>query len=278
MTCSVYLPSSCNSEGSTNRVPCLMYLSGVFFIFFVIFIMILYYSMLLVLKLTCTDENVCQKSGAFRYLSQRQLGFIAPDTSPRGAGIAGESDSWDFGVGAGFYLDATQNPWAENYKMYSYITKELPSIIANNFPTLDQSRMGISGHSMGGHGALTIALKNPSLFKSVSAFSPICNPSHCPWGIKAFNGYLGDDNESWKQYDATDLMRSGGQQKFDNILIDVGDNDNFFKSQQLLPEEFQKACDSVGQVFTYCLIIMAFITSGSSCMYEYPEFVFYFCL
>lgn len=196
--------------------------------------------------LTCTDENVCQKSGAFKALSEHQLGFIAPDTSPRGAGITGEADSWDFGVGAGFYLDATNSPWANNYRMYSYITKELPAVIASNFPTLDLTRMGITGHSMGGHGALTIALKNQTMFKSVSAFSPICNPINCPWGKKAFSNYLGPDIETWKEYDASDLLKQN-KSVFDDILIDCGDADSFYKSGQLLPEAFKASAASVGQ-------------------------------
>ena len=190
---------------------------------------------------------MCQKSGAFKTLSELQMGFIAPDTSPRGAGIEGESDSYDFGVGAGFYLDAINGPWAENYRMYSYITKELPGIIASNFPSLDITRLGITGHSMGGHGALTIALKNQTMFKSVSAFAPICNPMNCPWGQKAFTGYLGSDKEAWKQYDACELVKSVGISTFDDILIDIGLADNFYKQGQLLPENFGEAASTVGQ-------------------------------
>lgn len=151
MTCAVYIPTT--SSGS-ETFPTLLYLSG----------------------LTCTDENVCQKSGIFKKLSELRMGFVAPDTSPRGAGIPGETDSWDMGAGAGFYLDATAEPWAQHYKMYSYITKELMVVLKDNFAALDLTRMGVTGHSMGGHGALTIALKNQHMFKSVSAFAPICNP------------------------------------------------------------------------------------------------------
>lgn len=224
MTCAVYLPQE---TSVAKKFPSLMYLSG----------------------LTCTDENVCQKSGCFKALSEMQMGFIAPDTSPRGAGVAGETDSWDFGVGAGFYLDATAEAWKENYRMYSYITKELPSVISSNFPSLDLTRLGITGHSMGGHGAMTVALRNQDMFKSVSAFSPISNPMNCPWGKKAFSGYLGPNEESWKQYDATELIKNG-KSKYDDILIDCGTGDNFYKQGQLLPEAFGKAAEEVGQKTT----------------------------
>jgi S-formylglutathione hydrolase len=150
--------------------------------------------------LTCSDENVCQKSGIFKTLSELQMGFVAPDTSPRGAGVEGETESWDFGQGAGFYVDATTEKWSNNYRMYTYVTKELPKILSEHFPSLDQTRMGITGHSMGGHGALTIAFKNPAQFKSVSAFSPICNPMKGAWGQKALGGYLGDSIENMKQW------------------------------------------------------------------------------
>lgn len=184
--------------------------------------------------------------GIFRYLSESQLGFIAPDTSPRDVGILGESDSWDFGVGAGFYLDATNSPWNTNWRMYSYLTNELPSLLAANFPTLDISRMGVTGHSMGGHGALTLALKNQDMFKSVSAFSPICNPTNCPWGKKAFTNYLGADQREWEQYDATELIKLG-KSRFDNILIDIGTSDSFLSAGQLLPEAFSAAAVASGQ-------------------------------
>ena len=179
-----------------------------------------------------------------------QMGFIAPDTSPRGAGIVGETDSWDFGVGAGFYLDATTDAWKENYRMYSYITKELPNVISVNFPSLDLTKLGITGHSMGGHGALTIALKNQDMFKSVSAFAPISNPINCPWGKKAFSGYLGSDESTWKKYDATELLKNNGKSKYDDILIDCGTGDNFYKQGQLLPEAFGKVAEEVGQKAT----------------------------
>ena len=175
------------------------------------------------------------------------MAFIAPDTSPRGAGIAGEADSWDFGVGAGFYLDATSSPWHENWRMYTYITKELPTILAAKFPAMDLLRMGVTGHSMGGHGALTIALKNQHIFRSVSAFSPICNPINCPWGKKAFSKYLGPDQAEWEQYDATQLLTSMGKSRFDCILIDLGASDSFLSGGQLLPEAFKIAASAVDQ-------------------------------
>eukprot|EP01040_Poterioochromonas_malhamensis_P005610 gene5607-6029_t len=229
MTCALYLPLRAyqdRNDGSGEKVPILYYLSG----------------------LTCTDENVCQKSGVFKSLSNLQIAFVAPDTSPRGANIPGEDDSWDFGTGAGFYLDASKEPWSNNYRMYSYITKELPSFLASNFPILDTDRASITGHSMGGHGALTIALKNQNLYKSVSAFSPICHPSNCPWGIKAFTNYLGEDStDLWNEYDATSLLRSLGKTKFESILIDVGTDDSFLKAKQLLPEDLQEAATDVGQ-------------------------------
>eukprot|EP01038_Epipyxis_sp_PR26KG_P014890 gene14890-20025_t len=222
MTCSVYIPQSDTS------VPCILYLSG----------------------LTCTDENVCIKSGIFKRLAELKIGFIAPDTSPRGAGVAGEADSWDFGVGAGFYLNATKDPWNVNYNMYSYITEELLLVVEKNFTNLNVNRTSIMGHSMGGHGALTIALKKQSKFRSVSAFSPICNPSQCPWGIKAFSGYLGEDRSLWSEYDATQLLVTLGSTSYDDILIDIGTADSFLKGLQLLPEPFQEAANKVGQKIT----------------------------
>jgi len=228
MTCSVYIPNTSNNE---DKIPGLLYLSG----------------------LTCTDENVCQKSGIFKYLDEYKLALICPDTSPRNTNIEGDSESWDFGIGAGFYLDATISKWSVNFNMYSYITKELIHIIEQNFPLIDTMSMGITGHSMGGHGALTIGLKNPSMFRSISAFSPICNPKLCPWGKKAFSGYLGDNEDDWNDYDATELIKSklsSDNALFDDILIDVGADDNFLKNGQLLPENFEKVCNEVKQKLT----------------------------
>eukprot|EP01034_Spumella_vulgaris_P031487 gene31487-38889_t len=180
----------------------------------------------------------------------KDVAFVAPDTSPRGANIPTEDDSWDFGTGAGFYLDATAEPWSTNYNMYTYITKELPELLAEQFTALDMNRVSITGHSMGGHGALTIAIKNQSAYKSVSAFSPICNPSQCPWGVKAFTGYLGEDRTQWSAYDATELLLAAEITRFDDILIDVGTADSFLKGGQLLPEAFQQAAGKVGQKVT----------------------------
>jgi len=175
------------------------------------------------------------------------MAFVAPDTSPRGAGCAGEDDSWDFGTGAGFYLDATAAPFSAHYRMYSYVTKELPALLREHFPALDADRVGITGHSMGGHGALTVALKNPSAYKSVSAFSPICNPVNCPWGIKAFSGYLSDRSE-WGAYDASELL-SQATAPFADILVDVGTGDSFL-GPQLMPEALEQAAAKTGQKLT----------------------------
>eukprot|EP01036_Dinobryon_divergens_P032056 gene32056-41573_t len=210
-----------------------------------------YPSILYLSGLTCTDENVCQKSGIFKILSELQVALIAPDTSPRGAGITGEDDSWDFGTGAGFYVDATNSPWSTNYRMYSYITKELTEVLEAHFPVLDTSKRSIMGHSMGGFGALYLALTQPTLYRSVSAFAPISHPSIVPWGIKAFSGYLGEKNKaSWAQYDPTDLIRTMTAESipYDDILIDVGTADSFM--HQLLPDDFKAAADAIGQKVT----------------------------
>jgi len=170
---------------------------------------------------------------------------VYPDTSPRGLKIAGEDDSWDFGSGAGFYVDATKAPYDKGYKMYSYITEELPEALFQEFSQLDSTRMSISGHSMGGHGALTLFLKNPGKYKSVSAFAPIANPINCPWGQKAFNGYFGEDTQAqWKAHDATELVKRWKGPL--DILIDVGTGDNFYKQKQLLPENFAEAVKASG--------------------------------
>lgn len=180
---------------------------------------------------------------------------MAPDTSPRDTNIDGDHDSYDFGIGAGFYLDATVGPYSKYFNMYSYITVELPMILAKYFPMLNHDKVGLFGHSMGGHGALTIGLKNPDKFKSVSAFSPICRPTQCPWGVKAFTGYLGGSNEqdipeSWKRYDASLLVASQEKTYFDDILIDVGLNDNFLKNGQLQCKEFESVCQNSNQNVT----------------------------
>ncbi len=193
--------------------------------------------------LTCTEENFTVKAGVQQFAARHGLIVVAPDTSPRGAGIEGEDDSYDFGSGAGFYVDATESPWSRNYRMYSYITRELQELVVTNFP-VDRSRQGITGHSMGGHGALTIGLRNPDLFRSISAFSPICAPTQCPWGKKALGGYLGADESLWTEHDATELIKQGFRSG--EILIDQGDADGFLH-EQLKPELLSAACETAGQ-------------------------------
>ncbi len=173
--------------------------------------------------------------------------LIAPDTSPRAAGIEGETATWDFGVGAGFYVDATEEPWSKHYRMDSYIT-ELHALVVAEL-NADAARIGIFGHSMGGHGALVLALRRPDLFRSVSAFAPIAAPSQCPWGVKAFGGYLGADRETWRRYDATALMETMQAPFPDGILIDQGLGDKFLV-EQLYPEAFEAACSKAGQKLT----------------------------
>ena len=213
----VFLPPQANSR----RVPVLYWLSG----------------------LTCTEDNFIVKAGAQRIASELGLAIVVPDTSPRGLGIPGEADSYDFGLGAGFYVDATEPPWAAGYRMYSYVTKELPALVAATFP-VDAARVGIFGHSMGGHGALTIALKNPHTYKSMSAFAPIASPMRCPWGQKALTGYLGADSSRWREYDATALIEDRGWTG-PAILVDQGTHDQFLESQ-LKPELLQEACRRSG--------------------------------
>ncbi|WP_029524004.1 S-formylglutathione hydrolase [Polaromonas glacialis] len=223
MKVSVFLPP----QASAGPVPALLYLAG----------------------LTCNEETFMAKAGAQRLAAELGLALIAPDTSPRGAGIAGEANSWDFGVGAGFYLDATQPPWARHYRMESWLTAELLPLLASALP-VDAARIGIFGHSMGGHGALTLALRHPGLFKSVSAFAPICAPSQCPWGRKAFAGYLGSDESGWLAHDATALMQHQPVAPYPGgILIDQGLGDKFLAGQ-LHPELFEAACASAGQPLT----------------------------
>ena len=183
MQFSVYVPP----QAAAGPVPVLYYLSG----------------------LTCTEENFTTKAGAQRLAAEHGLIVVAPDTSPRGLELPGEHESWDFGSGAGFYVDATEPPWADHYRMYSYVTEELPSLVESRFP-IDTQRRGIFGHSMGGHGALTVALRHPDRYRSVSAFAPIVAPTQCPWGERAFRGYLGEDRERWKAYDACELVRRHG--------------------------------------------------------------------
>ncbi len=190
--------------------------------------------------LTCTDENFMQKAGAFKAAVEAGIAIVAPDTSPRGENVA-DDEGYDLGQGAGFYLNATEAPWSNHYRMYDYVTQELPKLIEANFPV--SNIKSISGHSMGGHGALTVGLKNQQGYKSISAFSPIVNPVNCPWGQKAFTTYLGKDKESWKQYDACELIKTSKAEL--PILIDQGDADQFLV-EQLKPELFQAAADASG--------------------------------
>jgi S-formylglutathione hydrolase len=193
--------------------------------------------------LTCSEENFIVKAGAQRVAAQLGLAIVVPDTSPRGLNIPGEDESYDFGTGAGFYVDATQAPWSRNYRMYSYATTELPRLVESAFP-VDPTRVGILGHSMGGHGALTIALKNPAYYKSVSAFAPISSPMRSPWGEKALTGYLGADRSAWREYDATALLEERGW-RGPALLVDQGTNDPFLDSQ-LKPELLVEACRRAG--------------------------------
>lgn len=197
--------------------------------------------------LTCTEQNFVTKAGAQRMAAELGLILIAPDTSPRGDHVPDDKDSWDFASGAGFYLDATQKPWAKNYNMESYIRDELIAWTRENLP-VDMGRIGISGHSMGGHGALIMHFKNPDLFKSCTAFSPITNPSNVPWGQKAFRNYLGADTDTWAAYDAAELVKTSPSQA--DILIDIGTGDSFLE-KQLNPAPFLGACKDAGQTVSF---------------------------
>lgn len=193
--------------------------------------------------LTCTEENFVVKAGAQRVAAELGLAIVAPDTSPRGLNLPGDALSYDFGVGAGFYVDATEKPWSDHYRMYSYVKDELFDLVAANFP-IDAKQVGIAGHSMGGHGALTIGLKNPDRYRSISAFSPISSPMHCPWGEKALTGYLGTGRGAWEEYDAASLIRRRGW-KGGPILVDQGTDDQFLQNQ-LKPELLKEACNAAG--------------------------------
>lgn len=199
--------------------------------------------------LTCTEETFMMKAGAQRVAAELGLMLVAPDTSPRGIELPGDRDSWDFGVAAGFYLDATREPWSRHYRMYHYVVHELPALIAANFPA-DTARAGLFGHSMGGHGALTIGLKHRDLYRSISAFAPIAAPMQCPWGVKAFSGYLGEDRAAWAQYDATAIVRElDDAARGPHILIDQGLADPFLE-RELKPQLFEAACDEAGYPLT----------------------------
>lgn len=220
MRYSVFLPP----QAEQGPVPAVMYLAG----------------------LTCNEETFMTKAGAQHMAAELGLALIAPDTSPRGAHIPGEGDSWDLGLGAGFYLDASEPPWSTHYHMESYLTTELLPAITHRAP-IDAERVGIFGHSMGGHGALTLALRHPAIFRSVSALAPICAPSQCAWGRKAFTAYLGNDESSWTAHDATALMTALDSAPYPRgILIDQGLADKFL-IEQLHPHLFEAACQSVGQ-------------------------------
>ena len=216
MTFSIYLPP----QAKTGSVPVMYWLSG----------------------LTCNDENFVQKAGAQQHAAEHGIAIVCPDTSPRGDNVADDPEgAYDMGLGAGFYVNATQKPWAEHYQMYRYIVEELPALINAEFP-VDSQRASISGHSMGGHGALTIALKNPHRFKSVSAFSPICSPLNCPWGEKTLRGYLGEDKATWAEYDSVALVAKATEHL--PVLVDQGDADNFLADQlktELLVSAAQEA-------------------------------------
>lgn len=210
MRFAVFLPSCAAQD---NPVPVLYWLSG----------------------LTCTDENFMQKAGAFRMAEQLGMAIVAPDTSPRGEGVPDDPEgAYDFGLGAGFYLNATQAPWSTHYQMYDYVVTELPDIVEAHFPVT--TVRSISGHSMGGHGALTIGLKNPERYRAISAFSPITNPMNCPWGQKAFTHYLGTDKATWEAYDACELLKANGGVL--PMLVDQGDSDGFLE-EQLKPNSLQ---------------------------------------
>ncbi len=195
--------------------------------------------------LTCNEHNFVTKSGALEYLAHKNILLVCPDTSPRGLKLAGEHDSYDFGSGAGFYVNATTPGYGEHYRMYDYVVKELHDLLISNFQ-FHHDKLAISGHSMGGHGALIIGLKNPTKFKSVSAFSPIVNPMRAPWGQKAFHGYLGDDQVKWKEWDACELILAG-KTRSDTILIDQGSNDEYLE-KELLTKNFMEACEVKNQL------------------------------
>ncbi|CDH20381.1 putative esterase [Xenorhabdus bovienii str. kraussei Quebec] len=218
MNFAVYLPP----QAEHQKLPVLYWLSG----------------------LTCNEQNFITKAGAQRYAAEQGIILVAPDTSPRGENVA-DDDAYDLGQGAAFYLNATQEPWAPHYRMYDYVVSELPALIETHFPVTEDR--AISGHSMGGHGALTIALRNPDRYHSVSAFSPIVAPSQVPWGEKAFRAYLGDDRDTWKTYDAIELIANSAKPL--HLLIDIGTDDPFL-AEQLRPELLKEVCEKAGQPYT----------------------------
>ncbi|MCG9915042.1 MAG: S-formylglutathione hydrolase [Phenylobacterium sp.] len=198
--------------------------------------------------LTCTEDNFTTKAGAYGPAAAHGLAVLAPDTSPRGEGVA-DDPAYDLGQGAGFYVDATQAPWTPHFQMETYVTGELLDTVVAEFP-IARDCVGVSGHSMGGHGALTLALRRPDIFRSVSAFAPICSPTRCPWGEKAFTAYLGEDRATWADHDAALLIEAGAAKgRFDDILVDQGLGDNFL-AEQLKPELLEAACAAAGQKLT----------------------------
>ncbi|MCP4766769.1 MAG: S-formylglutathione hydrolase [Gammaproteobacteria bacterium] len=221
MTFSVYLPP----QARDARVPALYWLSG----------------------LTCSDDNARTKGGFQRFAAKHGIAIVFPDTSPRGDNVADEPERYDLGQAAGFYVNSTQDPWRPHYQMFDYVTAELPSLLEANLPLIPGVR-SVSGHSMGGHGALICALKLPGEYRSVSAFSPITNPVLCGWGKGCFGAYLGDDETAWEAYDASCLVQGGA--RVGDILIDQGEADEFLHEGQLLPDNFQAACDAAGQSLT----------------------------
>ncbi len=225
MTFSIYLPEQL-ATGADIKLPVVYWLSG----------------------LTCTDENFMQKAGAQKIASELGLIIVAPDTSPRGDNVPDDDEAaYDLGLGAGFYLNATEEPWKKNYQMYDYVVEELPALINRNFP-VRENRQAIFGHSMGGHGALTIALKNPDKYKSVSAFAPIVSPINCPWGQKAFKNYLGADRSTYLEYDTVELVKQAQHPM--PMLVDQGSADQFLK-QQLKPSLLVEACNQAGYPLSY---------------------------
>jgi len=220
MQFSVYQPP----QARQRQVPVLFYLAG----------------------LTCTEETFAIKAAAQRVAAQLGVMLVTCDTSPRRTGIPGEAEDWEFGTGAGFYLNASQAPWSQYFRMYDYVLEELREAVLTQFPGIAR-RLGIFGHSMGGHGALVLALRNPEVYRSVSAFAPICSPTRCPWGQKALPRYLGNDPSAWASYDAVELLASRGSQVFPEILVDQGMADKFLPQGQLLPELLERACAAAGQ-------------------------------
>ena len=218
MIFSIFLPPQAESGA---ELPVVWYLSG----------------------LTCTHANVTEKGEYRAACAELGLILVAPDTSPRGEGVPTASDgAWDFGLGAGFYVDATEEPWSGHYRMWTYVTEELPALVASKFP-VDETRQAITGHSMGGHGALTVALNHPGRYRSVSAFAPIVAPGQVPWGQKALSGYLGDDRATWRRHDAVALIEAGA--RVPELLVDVGDADPFLE-KELRPELLERACADAG--------------------------------